>query len=98
MVASLFALLWGATSAQHSRTAQSESVVFIHAGVIDVAADDARRALEPDQTVVIVGTRITAMGRTGRVAIPSSAVVIDATGQFLIPGLWDMHVHALNGN
>jgi predicted amidohydrolase len=25
--------------------------------------------------------------------MPRNAVVVDARGKFLIPGLWDMHVH-----
>jgi amidohydrolase family protein len=48
---------------------------------------------QPNMTVVIKGDRITALGRTGRVHAPKRALVVDATGRFLIPGLWDMHVH-----
>jgi len=44
-------------------------------------------------TVTIVGKRIAALGRTGQVNVPTGAQVIDATGKFLIPGLWDMHAH-----
>ncbi len=33
--------------------------------------------------------------RTGDVAIPKNAQVINGKGKFLIPGLWDMHVHTL---
>jgi imidazolonepropionase-like amidohydrolase len=29
---------------------------------------------------------------------PSGAIRIDGSGKFLIPGLWDMHVHALSKN
>jgi hypothetical protein len=42
-------------------------------------------------TVAIGGGRILSIGRTIKLA-PNTRV-IDATGQFLIPGLWDMHVH-----
>ena len=48
---------------------------------------------KPDMTVDIEGGRIKAIGRTGRVRLPRGAQVIDAAGKFLIPGLWDMHVH-----
>ncbi|MBI1897467.1 MAG: amidohydrolase family protein [Acidobacteria bacterium] len=41
--------------------------------------------------VVITGNRITAVGR--RVSIPKRVRVVNGTGKFLIPGLWDMHVH-----
>jgi hypothetical protein len=46
-----------------------------------------------DMTVVITGDRITELGRSQSVRVPEDARVIDATGKFLIPGLWDMHVH-----
>ena len=42
---------------------------------------------------MITGNRITTIGKTAGVSIPKDAQVIDATGKFLIPGLWDMHVH-----
>jgi hypothetical protein len=42
-------------------------------------------------TVVITGKTITSAAANAR--IPSGAKVIDGTGKFLIPGLWDMHVH-----
>lgn len=31
-------------------------------------------------------------------AMPPNARIIDATGRYLIPGLWDMHVHSAFGN
>jgi imidazolonepropionase-like amidohydrolase len=44
------------------------------------------------QTVIIEGNKIKSVN--SRWVIPKSATVIDATGKFLIPGLWDMHAHA----
>lgn len=44
-----------------------------------------------DASVFIVNGRITDIARN--VQPPPGARVIDATGKFLIPGLWDMHVH-----
>jgi len=46
-----------------------------------------------DETVLIAGTRITAVGKTSEVKLPAGATVVDGTGKFLIPGLSDMHVH-----
>jgi hypothetical protein len=43
--------------------------------------------------VVIEGERITAAGPQGAVQIPAGARVIDARGKWLIPGLFDMHLH-----
>lgn len=44
-------------------------------------------------TVVVGGGRIVAVGPEQRIVIPSRATRIDGRGRFLIPGLWDMHVH-----
>ena len=47
-----------------------------------------------EQRIVIQGDRIVAVGRAARSL--ASARVIDARGKFVIPGLWDMHVHFMN--
>jgi imidazolonepropionase-like amidohydrolase len=46
-----------------------------------------------DQTVLVTGERIVAVGKSRRVKLPEGARIVDGTGKFLIPGLWDMHVH-----
>ncbi len=58
--------------------------------VVDVEAG----GLIPGQTVVVAGNRIRQMGAVGSVVVESTARIIDGTGKFLSPGLWDMHVHA----
>jgi len=47
----------------------------------------------PDQTVLIDKQKIITVGPSNSVSIPSGARILDATGNFLIPGLSDMHVH-----
>jgi Amidohydrolase family len=93
----LWALLLSPAPAPAPATtpAKEPALVFTHVTVVDVTAADSRRAAQPDRTVVISGSRITALGRTGKVRIPAGARVVDAAGKFLIPGLWDMHVHLL---
>jgi imidazolonepropionase-like amidohydrolase len=48
-----------------------------------------------DRTVVVIGNRIVAEGRSAFVGIPPGARIIDGRGKYLIPGLWDMHVHTV---
>ena len=60
-----------------------------HVTVIDVTNGRTR----PDQTLVVIGRRIAQVGPSGTISVPSSARIIDARGKFVIPGLWDMHVH-----
>jgi imidazolonepropionase-like amidohydrolase len=49
--------------------------------------------LVPGQTVLVSGSHIQTIGPTATVTVPDSALVISAEGKFLIPGMWDMHVH-----
>ncbi|HEY8183769.1 MAG TPA: amidohydrolase family protein [Thermoanaerobaculia bacterium] len=42
------------------------------------------------QTLLVDGDRIVSIGK---VRVPRGAEVIDGTGKFLVPALWDMHVH-----
>jgi Amidohydrolase family len=43
-------------------------------------------------TVLIDKGRLAAIS-TDKVDLPEKAVIIDGSGKFLIPGMWDMHVH-----
>lgn len=57
--------------------------------VIDVVTG----AAQPRQTVLVEGNRITHVGPAAGIELARSAEVIDGTGQFVIPGLSDMHSH-----
>jgi imidazolonepropionase-like amidohydrolase len=70
------------------------TIAFTNATVIDMTKEKSQRAM----TVVINGNRILQIGRHNRVKIPYGAKIVDATGKFLIPGLWDMHVHFWDAN
>jgi imidazolonepropionase-like amidohydrolase len=45
------------------------------------------------QTVVVENGRIAEIGPEGQVSVPTNATVVDGTGRYLIPGLFDMHAH-----
>jgi hypothetical protein len=49
----------------------------------------------PHTTLVIEKRRITAFGPASEIVIPDKARVVDGRGRFVIPGLWDLHVHAM---
>lgn len=53
-------------------------------------------SLQAGQTVLVADDRIDAVGPDGEVVVPDGATVVDGTGGYLIPGLWDMHVHLFN--
>lgn len=64
-------------------------VALEHVRVIDGTG---RAALE-DQTILIDGARIAAVGPTADLTVPASARVLDLTGHTVIPGLVGMHEH-----
>jgi hypothetical protein len=47
----------------------------------------------PRSTVVIEGDRITEIRSSSSGVDPEGASIVDGTGRYLIPGLWDAHVH-----
>lgn len=75
-----------------SAHAQAPAVAIRGATVIDVTDG----SLSREQTVLIEGNRITAVGPVSEVPLPPGADVLDAAGGFVVPGLWDMHVHVTN--
>jgi imidazolonepropionase-like amidohydrolase len=90
----LILLLRGLTCAQTTVISPSRPLAFMHVTVIDVTGAPSRS----HQTVIVTGNRIAAVGRTGKVRIPKNAQVVDASGKYLIPGLWDMHIHSFTDN
>jgi hypothetical protein len=52
-------------------------------------------SLLSDQTVLIEGNRILAVGPVAKVEVSDNVDMVDAAGRYLIPGLWDMHVHSV---
>jgi hypothetical protein len=52
-----------------------------------------RGEIHSGQTVIIANGLIEADGPSGSVDIPAAAVRIPGDGRYLMPGLWDMHVH-----
>ena len=73
---------------------QPQALVLDGVTVIDVASGRA----EPGLSVVVEGERITEIGHRPALRVPPGARVVDAAGKFLIPGLWDMHVHTAFGD
>jgi len=74
--------------------APDRSLAFTHVNLIDATGTPA----QPDMTVIVAGERIVSIDKSTAAKIPSGAQVIDGTGKYLIPGLWDMHVHEIFGD
>jgi imidazolonepropionase-like amidohydrolase len=66
-----------------------ERIAIVGADVLPMTATE-RLA---DQTVLIDGERIAAVGPRAGVSVPAGYRTIDARGKVLMPGLVDMHIH-----
>lgn len=87
-------LLVGMMQGAMLANAADTPLVLNHVFVIDVASG----AIQPDVAITIVGDRIVDIIPSAKLRAPKAARVIDATGKFVIPGLWDMHVHTIFGD
>jgi hypothetical protein len=92
----LYALQVKAQDARYAHLAQElarrpgHPIAIEHVRVFDSEKAVARE----DQTVVFNGERIVEVGAAGSIHLPKDAERIDGAGKTLLPGLFDMHVHA----
>jgi imidazolonepropionase-like amidohydrolase len=93
IVATAVLLITGA--AGRTRSGGSPAPIAItRVTVIDTTGGPSRTGM----TVVVDGERIVRVAPTGSFPVPDHARVVDGSGRFLIPGLWDMHIHAFFGD
>ena len=90
---SAFCLLLMPVSTAQNKPAPAP-IVIAHATVINPSTS----SIQANRTVVITGDHITSVSDAAKFQSPKNARVIDAAGQYLIPGLWDMHVHSAFGD
>jgi imidazolonepropionase-like amidohydrolase len=82
----------GASLAQ--KPATYDLLVLNNVTVVDVRTG----ALQPEQTVVLERNHIASVGPSKSAKYPRNAASVNCRGLFLIPGLWDMHVHLVFGD
>jgi imidazolonepropionase-like amidohydrolase len=88
----VFLLLTQPVRAQ--KTAASELLVLSDVTIVDVRTG----TLQPGQTVILEGDHIASVGPSQSAKYPQNATIVNCRGIFLIPGLWDMHVHLVFGD
>jgi imidazolonepropionase-like amidohydrolase len=72
-----------------------DTVVITDINIVDVRTGEVRS----DQIVIIEKNRITTIGSRKETRYPRNApTIINGRGSYLIPGLWDMHVHLVFGD
>jgi hypothetical protein len=74
--------------------ASTAALAITHVNVIDATGAPP----QADMTVIVRDKRIVAVGPSDAVHPPADARIVAARGKFLIPGLWDMHVHEVFGD
>lgn len=67
----------------------NQFTAFVNVNLIPMTEE----AVLPGQTVLIKGTEIVQIGPVEEVRVPINAQVIDGSGNYLLPGLADMHMH-----
>ena len=72
-----------------SLPARSQTLALTDCAVVDVRANVTRAR----QNIIIQGERIAAAGSIAAVRVPRGSRTVGCSGKFIIPGLWDMHVH-----
>lgn len=72
--------------------AQSRVIALTNVTIIDGTGAPPRIA-----TVIVENGRIAEINGRDRGQVPAGATVVDGRAKYLIPGLWDMHVHHIGG-
>ncbi|MBV8910371.1 MAG: amidohydrolase, partial [Gammaproteobacteria bacterium] len=75
-------------------SASIPAVAITHVTVIDATGAPP----QADMTVIVRDQHIAALGKSDGLRPPAHATLVDARGKYLIPGLWDMHVHEVFGD
>ena len=69
------------------------SVRGIDLAITSTTAIDAVNGLRQNQTILIEKGKILSVGHTSEINIPRGIKTIDGQDLYVIPGLWDAHVH-----
>lgn len=77
-----------------NRLTEEVDLLLLHVNVIDVASG----TITEDQLVAIKGDTIAAVVSSDNADNYTAKETIDATDQFVMPGLWDNHVHFRGGD
>jgi imidazolonepropionase-like amidohydrolase len=89
LLAILLTLLLAAPPLPAKQKPPTKWLVITNVTVVDVTDGSS----QPGVTVVIRNDRITGIARHALIEIAHNVEVVNANGKYLIPGLWDMHVH-----
>jgi len=87
----IVSLLTFVPTCRSQQATSSDILAITHVTIINLDGEPPK----PEMTVLVRRGKISAVDKTGQKQIPEDARPFDGTGKFLMPGLWDMHVHIL---
>lgn len=87
-------LFFGSQPLNAQHWSLEDTLVLTDVNVVDIRSGE----IHPDQIIILVKNRITTVGPRKQVHYPRNAPTINGRGAYLIPGLWDMHVHLVFGD
>ena len=92
---SIFYFLFSNPAPTHAQYwSLQDTFVLTDVNIVDVRTG----AILPDQVIIIEKDRIREVGPRKSTRYPRNAASASARGGYLIPGLWDMHVHLVFGD
>lgn len=89
----LTTLLIGLFACNSSKLMRTKAILNTDIVIKNVHVIDAKNGLQKDMTVLIKGNRIGKIGKSSDVKYANGSTIIDGKGKYLLPGLWDAHVH-----
>lgn len=81
-------------SGQQKPDIASDQLVITNVNVVDVRAGQIGHNL----TVILKNGHISSVAKVALIGSGRDIRVVNASGKFMIPGLWDMHVHTAGGS
>jgi imidazolonepropionase-like amidohydrolase len=79
----------------HAQTSSPDNLLVLNnVNVVDVRTG----TVQQDQTVILDKNKIASVGPSKSAKYSRRAATVNCRGMFLIPGLWDMHVHLMFGD
>jgi imidazolonepropionase-like amidohydrolase len=94
IIISVCALLFACAPASAQKHSGEGLLVLNSVTVVDVRTG----TVMPDQTVILDRNHISSIAPSKSAKPPRNAPSVNCRGLFLIPGLWDMHVHLVFGD
>jgi hypothetical protein len=92
LLATVLVLLTCTATVHNAPATDDRALILRNVTIVDIERD----RLVPRRDVVIMGERVVGMQAGGTARAPKQGRVLDGSGRFPIPGLWDFHVHVFN--